>query len=480
MNKSFSVIIISLLTVFTIKTFKNPFVYFSLVLLAPITIVKIDKDLTFEDYLESLGNIGKDFRSVWGKSSFQGAKTFFNNPSDSLTTFFGQALKPVQVDFSWFSKFREKSQLVVGVSGDGKTTYQLDALRHFLENNPNGKVSICDLDYMMSHGDSLPNDWFGLPKAQYIKCDYESIRDEIIKFSKLIDDRNKQVKDLSREDAAKVSSSWDKALLMVDEIIAIHLESKDRGEDKELSPKIKNILNRGLKARVFCMFGAQNMSVTDIGISTAAQDSFNIILLGSCAKNPEYLKKIDCQGKEQQEILGRLAEMRKIFPYSAIIRVKQDVKVVTLPEFDTEGFRYSDPFEDWKTKTFTDTVYEALAEYAGMMVEDETLTLDAPYDLCFADDSQKQKEVKRIIESFLKKPIDNTLNNWWNTFYTLEKAEEWKQKAIKWKSSTKEKSPWKDILKDAKIHTKDQKAGNPRFDKVKKTWLETVESISSN
>ncbi len=484
MNKAASVIIISLLTIFTVKTFKNPFVYLSLVVAAPLTISRIDtkNKLKSDDYFDIFGTIGNDFKGAWTKQTIQGVKTFFNQPSAVFKDFYKSATKDVQADYRWFSEFRKKSQLIVGISGDGKTSWMLNEVADFIQDHPNGLLRIGDIDYMMAHDGSEPNDWFGLPRKKYISIDYDSIRDDILKFAKLVEDRIKELQSHENNivEATKVRNAWPYAKLIVDELIGVIAIADERDEKKELIKAIKTILNRGRKARIHCVFGLQNMSVTDSGLSTSAQDSFNVILLGSSALNPDYLKKIDItSSKEQQDIIKEVTELRRVYPYSAIIRSQQIAKPVTIPEFNL-NYRYSDPFQEWKDRTFTELVMEALAEYAEMMSEDESLvTLEAPYQLCFADDDRKKAEVKKVIEGLLKKPIDTSLMDWWDSYFTIEKSKEWHEAIYKWRIKKQGKSPRKDFLADAKIATRDQKKGNPRFDKFVTEWDKMVDEIIS-
>jgi len=457
--KAASAIVLALLSIFIIKTFKNPFVFLCVVVGSGLTIIKLDEKTTPGDYLAFSGTIGKEISAAFDPITvYQGAKKIFIDPDKSFKAVLDIA-KDVKADYGWFRDFRTKSILTVGISGDGKTSYQLNEVASFIEDHPKGFLKIGDIDYGLSHEGSEPNYWFELPKQQYISVRYEEILEDFRYFSKLIDERVK-------EGNEKLESSWPWAMHVVDELIAFIQLAKDNDNYDEVMVMVKKILNRGLKVRVKCCYGVQNLSFTDTGISLVAQESFNIVLLGSSAINRDYLKRIGATSTKQQDsIIERVEAVRKIHPYSCVVRIKQKIAVQTLPAFDND-FVYENPNEIWKKQCLTENVLEMFRNFAPGYSRGEG-DIQKMFDIAFADTRPKQQVVRNIIASYMK-PVDD-VESWWIETYTDDLRHLWEDSAKGYQNGTIRRSPLKSCM--GKIFkTGEMRKDNPRYLRAKKEW----------
>lgn len=267
----------------------------------------------------------------------------------------------------WLAECIRRSLLVCGVSGDGKTTFLLWVLAKHFESVSHLHVTICDLDYGSSHEGSEPNWWFNLPRERYIRSSYEEIRDAILAESAEVDRRAKASQDPTQ------NRNFQSRLLVIDELIAVIDIAKSRGKE-EFDPfisAVKNILNRGLKQRVKVVCGVQNLTVTDTGLSLAAQDSFNTIVLHTSALKKDPLKRMGVEAVEP--MIERAKGILKIpgCDRIGVVRTNQEINIRVVPYLSVDSVELklplddADPLEIWAKQIFTEpklAEIQALAE----------------------------------------------------------------------------------------------------------------------
>jgi hypothetical protein len=444
-------ILMALICIFCIKTFKNPVVYISLVLVGGAYIVKNND----EEYVQPLKEFGQDvLDKLEPRKSFNTAKEFFINP-DAMFRSAVQISKNIGRDFSWLAKFKKKAAIVTGITGDGKTTFLLSLVRDYIESGGN-HLRISDIDYLMSHEGSEPNDWFGLPETEFISTTYETILADLRKFSKLFDDRIKE----QRKDT-QASKKWSWALHVVDEFPGFIAEAKDRGDLDEVVSIFKKLLNRGLKARIRCAYGAQNLSFADTGISLSAQESFNICLLGSAALNENYLERLGVKNsKKRSELIAQVKGLRDQGLYVAIVRIEQIISVEILPDLsDVGNFRYVDPFAKWVNSLTEDTI-TYITEFAKTYTLGDDLK--GLYDFTLADSREKQSYILQILENSVT--VGDEDEKWWLKTFTDDVKTSWSEaKSKKGKSQLRS-----EMLKIFKTH--EMKKSNPRYVIARREW----------
>ncbi|MBW4580649.1 MAG: TniB family NTP-binding protein [Tildeniella nuda ZEHNDER 1965/U140] len=310
----------------------------------------------------------------------------------------------------WLGDCIRRSLLVCGVSGDGKTTFLLWVLAKHFEIVADLHVTICDLDYGSSHEGSEPNWWFNLPRGRYIRASYEEIRDSILAESAEVDRRAK----LS-QDPMQVRN-FQSRLLVIDELIAVIDIARSKGKD-EFDPFIsafKNILNRGLKQRVKVICGVQNLTVTDTGLSLAAQDSFNTIVLHTSALKKDPLKRMGVEDVdamlERAKGITRIPGCDRI----GVVRTNQEINIRIMPYLSVDSVELklpeddTDPLEVWHQQVFTTAKLAEIEQLAEQFLAKEIksplrqIAIDCGLkELRNAD--PKYQRVKQVWESALQK-----------------------------------------------------------------------------
>lgn len=443
-------ILMALICIFCIKTFKNPVVYISLVLVGGAYIVK-NSD---EEYVQPLKEFGQDvLEKLEPRKSFNSTKQFFLKPEAMFSQITVSSI--FKEDFSWLAKFKKKAGIITGITGDGKTTFLLSLVRDYIESGGN-HLRISDIDYLMSHEGSEPNDWFGLPENDFISTTYEAILQDLRRFSKLFDDRIKE-----QRNNKESSKKWKWALHVIDEFPGFIAEAKDRGDYDEVVAMIKKLLNRGLKGRIRCAYGAQNLSFTDSGISLSAQESFNIVLLGSAALNENYLERIGVKNsKKRNELIEQVKALRAKGKYVAIVRIEQVVSIEILPDLSGVGnFRYVDPFQKW-VNTITEDTINYVKEFAKTYTPGDELNI--LYDFTLADSREKQDHIFQIVNQHLTTGDED--EKWWLKTFTDDVKASWSEaKSKKGKSQLRS-----EMLKIFK--TPEMKKTNPRYVIARREW----------
>ncbi|MBW4692233.1 MAG: hypothetical protein KME27_10750 [Lyngbya sp. HA4199-MV5] len=318
-------------------------------------------------------------------------------------------LETESIKGEWLGDFSRRSQLVCGVSGDGKTTFLLWQLAHHFQHQPNLHVTICDLDYGSAHEGSEPNWWFHLPRDRYIRSTYEQIRDAIIAESAEVDRRAEASQDPTH------ARNWQPRLLAIDELIAVTDMAKSRGKDEAnaLISAFKNVINRGLKQRIKVICGIQNLTVTDTGLSLAAQDSFNTIVLNTSAQKADPLRRLGVE--DVNSIIDRVKGIQGLGARRlGVVRINQEISIRLIPNLSVSNIELklpvdeTDPLEVWSQQTFSESV---MAEIEHLAEQFNAKEIKSPLRqiaaLCglreLRNNDPKYQRVKQVWEGALDK-----------------------------------------------------------------------------
>lgn len=335
------------------------------------------QDLSDQDYLQGIGWVAgnvsegvKDLSSELMPSRKQLRSLYIRlkEPQPMFKTKVQLLAEQLLQDAEWFESFTRRSKIICGNTGDGKTTLQLYDVAIFLNQHPDGHLTICDMDYGSSHEGSEPNYWFDLPRDRYIRVTYEEIRDAILDEYEIMEKR-------AKASAEGKGQNWQWRMLTIDEAIAVLRRAKQLGEEKELTNAIAELLFRGLKQRIKISFGVQVLAVGENGLSLALQKQVNMILLGSAAVDTENLTRIGVS--DTKGLVEKVRATRRMpgCQYAAVTRIKGELSLRVVPEIDPSEIQVEvppdDDLEQWWNQVYTPEVQAWFAELADRYVAGE-------------------------------------------------------------------------------------------------------------
>lgn len=249
-----------------------------------------------------------------------------------------------------------KSGLILGDTGDGKTQVMNWLAASFLQEHPNGKLQIGDLDYGSSHGDAPPNTWLGLPVGNVIMIEHQDIFDAIIDAGEEVRRRSSATKKaVATGDPAP---KFEPQMMLIDEWISFLAEC--RPEQREpLATALNDIVIRGKKQRVYAFLACHDASVKSLGIDQAKLSRWNVLALWKWANQAKATDTNNLpQGfaEYQEKIRAMPRQVGQTF--SATAYIDNAWQLVGVPYIDTTTITLL-PQDDLLRHQFT----AALADY---------------------------------------------------------------------------------------------------------------------
>lgn len=171
----------------------------------------------------------------------------------------------------------QRSGLILGVSGDGKTHLAHWILADFIRRHPDAhKVYVCDLDYGSGHGDNHDSVWFGLPLESTVLIDHDEIYSAILETAQLVEQRSQATKTALKQGNPK--PKFEPVLLLVDEWVSVYSSFKAKEQERLLAATLL-IAIRGLKQDVRFYANCHSAAVGMIGFSKADLTQLNVLAL---------------------------------------------------------------------------------------------------------------------------------------------------------------------------------------------------------
>jgi hypothetical protein len=172
-----------------------------------LTVVKVDEDSTLLN-LETLRQDIPDTITVLTAHTQQFLATGIQTAVDWTVLIGGRTAKTIYLrtapaplkdaitqmaaDRTWFKQFlKARHNWVTGKTGSGKTFLTLALIADWLQDNPDGTITICDLAYGKPDENGFINDWLGLP-VDYIRMEPETIAATIQLELEELETRRKQ------------------------------------------------------------------------------------------------------------------------------------------------------------------------------------------------------------------------------------------------------------------------------------------------
>lgn len=227
-----------------------------------------------------------------------------------------------------------KSGLILGDTGDGKTQVMNWLAAAFLQEHPQGKLQIGDLDYGSSHGDAPPNTWLGLPVGNVVMIEHQDIFDAIIDAGEEVRRRSTATKRAVA--AGEPGPKFEPQLMLIDEWISFLAEC--RPEQREpLATALNDIVIRGKKQGVYAFLACHDASVKSLGIDQAKLSRWNVLALWkwvSQAKPTDTNNLPQGFGEYQDKIKAMPRQVGNTF--SAIAYIDNAWQLVGIPHIDTK------------------------------------------------------------------------------------------------------------------------------------------------
>jgi hypothetical protein len=228
---------------------------------------------------------------------------------------------------------KAKSGLILGDTGDGKTQLMNYLAAAFLQEHPQGKLQIGDLDYGSSHGDTPPNTWMGLPVGNVVMIEEQDIFDSIIDAGEEVQRRSKSTKKAIA--AGDPAPKFEPQLLLVDEWISFYA-SCTKPQQEALQKALNDVVVRGKKQQVYCFLSCHDASVGSLGIAQDKLSRWNVLALWKWvnqAKATDVTNLPKGFGPMQESIQSMPRQVGESF--SAVAYVDNAWQVVGVPFIDT-------------------------------------------------------------------------------------------------------------------------------------------------
>lgn len=227
-----------------------------------------------------------------------------------------------------------KSGLILGDTGDGKTQLMNWLSAAFLQEHPNGKLQIGDLDYGSSHGDAPPNTWLGLPVGNVVMIEHQDIFDAIIDAGEEVRRRSTATKRAVA--AGETAPTFAPQLMLIDEWISFLAECRPE-QVEPLKTALNDIVIRGKKQGVYAFLACHDASVKSLGIDQAKLSRWNVLALW---KWTNQAKPTDTNNLPQgfAEYQDKIKAMPRQVgnTFSAIAYIDNAWELVGIPYIDTK------------------------------------------------------------------------------------------------------------------------------------------------
>ncbi len=237
------------------------------------------------------------------------------------------AIAQLEADRSWFRKFlKARHNWVTGRTGAGKTFLVLALIVDWLEANPDGIITICDLAYGKPDENGFVNDWLGLP-VEYIRMEADEIVATIAAERAEMEERRKEAQTAAREGKRRIKRRQNR-LLVIDEW-DVTVEEQG-GKDGEFYASVRTILKFGGGYGHKILLSGQTIATGETAISEATRNQMAIAILGTNTTKTDEVGKLK---SESQPLIERSRQIRRKGKRAAIVQLGDaDPVTVIVPD----------------------------------------------------------------------------------------------------------------------------------------------------
>lgn len=281
------------------------------------------------------------------------------------------AIAQMDADRNWFRKFlKARHNWVTGRTGAGKTFLVLALIVDWLEQNPDGIITICDLAYGKPDENGFVNDWLGLPVG-YIRMEADEIVAAVAAERAEMEERRKEAQTAAREGKRRIKRRPSR-LLVIDEW-DVTVEEQG-GKDGEFYASVRTILKFGGGYGHKMLLSGQTIATGETAISEATRNQMAIAILGTNATKTDEVGKLK---SESAPLIDRARQVRRKGKRAAIVQLGDaDPVTVIVPELGQVLNRRivvetDDPDQAWWNQAFTTAEHENLRSLAGQYTRGE-------------------------------------------------------------------------------------------------------------
>lgn len=301
----------------------------------------------------------------------------------------------------WFSSFCDRPFVIVGESGDGKTYLLRWSLQQFLQQYPNGKVYIADIDYGLAHKGSQPNDWFGLPVDSVCFITPESITGMLKELAEMLEEG---------ESNAPV-------LLLVDEWVS-YIQSLPKPKQEEVITTVRNLQIRGLKRNFNFVLGLHSLAAGECLLDTAILRRFDVLYLYRASQEKRNYDNIGASSQAIASCIERMNGLSRVVRglRPCVVYAEKELNVRALPDLSIPQIEIVeapniDPDEQWLDDAWTVDIEAQIYSHMNARVNEgksaicyreQAPLLGISRKHCVADNRRYQL-AKAQIEAFAQK-----------------------------------------------------------------------------
>lgn len=287
-------------------------------------------------------------------------------------------LQEAEADASWFSKFmKAPHKRVAGRTRSGKYFIVCQLICEYREKFPDGKLTICDINYGKPGNDRELSDWMGI-SPEFIFSDKQGIEaavhahwTEMMERKTICEKAVRERRKLTGEEQKKVLQP---SLLVFDELDStLQQFGKDSSVLEELNQTLS--MGGGLESgyRHGLILCGQSLSVdaSSIKLSTTDQMSTCLVMYGRA--NKEQIRKL---GELSERTIERLSQILDKGKRAALVQLDgSEVQAVVVPDLsDLKDVRF-EAIEDsdtrWWREIFTQEVQLWMEELANRYARSE-------------------------------------------------------------------------------------------------------------
>ncbi|KAM3114053.1 AAA family ATPase [Phormidesmis sp. 146-33] len=215
------------------------------------------------------------------------------------------AIAQLAVDRTWFGKFlKARHNWVTGRTGSGKTFLTLALIVDWLEENPDGILTICDLAYGKPDENGWINDWLGLP-VEYIRMEPDTIAATVEAEREELDDRRHEGQEAAKRGKRRIQRRSNRLLVIDEWDSTIELLG---GRDGKFLESVRFLLKFGGGYGHKVLLSGQTIATGETAISEATRNQLAIAILGTNATKTDEVGKLK---SESQPLIERARKIRQ-------------------------------------------------------------------------------------------------------------------------------------------------------------------------
>ncbi|MGJ3244918.1 MAG: ATP-binding protein [Elainellaceae cyanobacterium] len=271
------------------------------------------------------GSLGDASNVLFSQSKKAGRKLYTAIPENPVKNWLDTSIN----DQSWFKAFlKAPHNWVTGKTGAGKTYLTLALLSDWLESNPRGCVTICDLAYGGPNEAGVLNDWLGI-KATNVKSSIEDVEAAVEAEWKECQRRKEHCETLARQGKKVIDIKFSKRLIIIDEWDTTVAEAG--GKNSELLKNVKSLLKFSRKYGFKVILVGQTIATGDTDISEAVRNQLAILIAGRNATKTDEVAKL--KAENTSALISSAKKLQQADKRPAIVQLeKEDPKTVVVPD----------------------------------------------------------------------------------------------------------------------------------------------------